>query len=209
MTSKIECANRALSKLGEQRITDISSDIKSARAVNAAFNIVRDRELRAHGWSFAMKRAQLAASVDAPLYGFAYSYPMPADLLRIWELGEWYWSGPDQTDYRNGSSAPYSVEGRNILTSETRSATVGVPSPLNIRYIAQVDDTNQWDACFVEAFACKLAIECCSELTQSATKKSDLWGEYKVAVGEAQRVNAIELPPEYVADDSWLMSRLR
>ena len=208
MTSQIEVANRALSKLGESRITSLADDIKAAREVSAAFDSVRDAELRAHGWSFAMTRAQLAADVVPPAYGYAHSYQMPTDLLRIWQTGEWYWSGPDLSDYRNSDGAPYVIEGRSILTSEGRSST-GTPAPLRIRYLRRVTDTGLWDATFVEAFACKLAIEVCEALTQSQSKKSTAWNEYDIAIKRAMRCNAIELPPEYVSDDSWITARWR
>lgn len=208
MTSQIEIANRALSKLGDARITDLNADLKAARAVSAAFNSVRDDELRAHGWSFAMKRAQLAAEVVAPAFGYAYAYQLPTDYVRLWQVGEWWWAGPDLSDYRNAEGAPYTIEGRFILTSEGRS-TDGTAAPLKIRYLYRVEDTGQWDACFVEAFACRLAMEVCDELTQSDNKFTKVENQYKDAIKRAMRANAVELPPEYIADDSWVTSRMR
>lgn len=208
MTSKIEVCNRALSKLGDARITDLDADLKAARAVSAAFDSVRDDELRAHGWSFAMKRTQLAAEVVAPSFGFSYAYQLPTDCLRLWQLGEWYWSGPDLSDYRNAEGAPYVIEGKFILTSEGRS-TNGSAAPLKLRYLYRVEDTGQWDATFVEAFACRLAMEVCDELTQSDTKFQKVQQQYNEAIKRAMRANAVELPPEYIADDSWVTARLR
>lgn len=208
MATQIEVVNRALSKIAVARITSMDDNAVAARAVSAAFNIVRDDELRAHGWSFAMKRVTLAAATEPVEFGGAYAYPLPTDCLRIWMVGEWYWNGPDLSDYRGGGFAPYSVEGRNLLTSQSTTADA-VPGAVRLRYIRKVDDTTQWDANFVEAFACRLAIEVCDELTQSATKKSGMWQEYDQAIRRARRANAIELPPEYIQEDTWVLARFR
>ncbi len=208
MATKIEVANRALSKLGESRITSLDDNTKASRAISAAFDIVRDDEIRAHGWSFAMRRVQLAASTESPAYEYAFAYPLPTDCLRVWMIGDWYCNSPSIADYRGAGDGFYTIEGRSILTSEARSPD-SVPGPLRLRYLAKVEDTTQWDANFIEAFACRLAIEVCDELTQSTTKKSGMWQEYDQAIRRARRVNAIELPPEYVADDTWLLSRFR
>jgi hypothetical protein len=46
------------------------------------------------------------------------------------------------------------------------------------------------------------------DLTQSSSKRELAWGEYKQALGAALLANAVELPPEPLPDDSWIMSRL-
>lgn len=208
MTSQIVICNRALSKLGEQRITSLSDDVKAARAVSAAFDSVRDDELRANGWAFAMKRDQLAAEVVPPAFGFSYRYQLPTDCVRPWRIGEWWWAGPDLSDYRNAEAAPYSIEAGFILTSEGQAAS-GTAAALNLIYLYRVTDTNQWDANFVEAFACRLAMEVCDELTQSDTKADKVEGQYDKAIARAHRVNAIQMPPQYIADDSWVTARMR
>ena len=56
MASEVDICNRALSKLGAARITSLTEDSVNARACNAMYESVRDAELRAHPWNFAMKR---------------------------------------------------------------------------------------------------------------------------------------------------------
>ena len=51
MASKVEIANRALQKLGAKRIASLSEDSRNARAINAAYDTLREAELRAHTWS--------------------------------------------------------------------------------------------------------------------------------------------------------------
>lgn len=201
MTSAVAIANRALYKLGEVPIAAFTDNSKQARAVNSMFAIVRDDELRAHRWSFSIAREQLAASVDAPEYGYTYAFPLPSDFLRLLVAGEWS-PGYNQADYRNANDEQdYVIEGTNIL-----SYTAG---PLNIRYIRREDDTTKWDSSFVESFACRLAAEMCETLTQSSNKRQLAWSEYEQAIQKARRAGAIELPPRAVADDTWVLARLR
>ena len=83
MASNVEIANRALQMLGAERITSLTEDSVNARAVNAAFEPVKLAELRKHTWSFAVTRAQLAASATAPLFTKTTSYPLPSDFIRL------------------------------------------------------------------------------------------------------------------------------
>lgn len=199
MASKTDIANRALTKLGEDRITDLLDDTERARTLNSLYNICRDAELRAHVWNFATKRASLPRLVDVPAYGFAYQYQLPSDLVRLIQVNEWwYWRGG--ADFYGANNAEYQVEGRLILTDYN--------APLPIRYVASIDDPGLYDALFVEAFACRLAMECCERLTQSNTKLQAVQQQYMMSIREAVRADAVENPPQALPDESWMISRL-
>lgn len=199
MASQVEIANRALTKLGAARIISFDDDNKQARAVKSMFEIVRDAELRAHLWSFSVKRVSLAALSTTPTWGFDYEYQLPSDYLRLVQVNDVY-PGPSLDDYRNASVAEYVVESRKILTNLT--------APLNIRYMARIEDTTQWDATFVEALASRLAFEMCEDLTQSNTKKDSARQDYREALIAAIRSDGIEQPPQDLPDDGWVLSRL-
>jgi hypothetical protein len=199
MASQVEIANRALTKLGAARIISFGDDNKQARAVQSMFAIVRDAELRAHIWSFSLKRASLAALTSTPDWGFEYEYELPSDCLRLIQVNDFY-QGPSMDDYRNQSTAEYILEGNKILTDYA--------APLKIRYIKREEDTAQWDATFVEAFACRLAAEMAEDLTQSNQKKDAAWKEYQQALSLAIRSGAVEQQPQDMPDDSWMLSRI-
>ena len=81
-------------------------------------------------------------------------------------------------------------------------------SPLEFLYIARVEDPNAFDPLFIEAFACKLALETCEEIKQSASKKASINSDYKDAIAEARRVGSIEKPAQEFPEDSWVNARL-
>jgi hypothetical protein len=199
MASQVEIANRALTKLGAARIISFGDDNKQARAVQSMFTIVRDAELRAHVWSFAVKRSSLAALVSTPDWGFEYEYELPSDCLRLLQVNDFF-QGPSMDDYRNQSTAEYMLESNKILTNYA--------APLKIRYIKREQDTAQWDSTFVEAVACRLAAEMAEDLTQSNQKKDAAWKEYDQALMAAIRSGAVEQQHQDMPDDSWVLSRI-
>lgn len=200
MTAQVDIINRALTKIGEYPVVDIT-DSAPSQAMSAMWGVLRDAELRKNRWGFAIARARIGADATAPAFGYATRYPLPTDCLRVLMVGDLL-PGYDPSDYRNApDSADWAIEGRYILCNET--------GELNVRYIARVTDVSTWDAMFVELFACKLAWEAAERVTQSAQKRNMAAEEYRAALTEARRAGAIELPPEPIADDSWVLVRVR
>lgn len=190
MASVVQICNQALTKLGAQRITDLLDDTRNARVMNAIYETKRDAELSAHPWTFAIKRAQIPALSTAPAFQWTRSFPLPSDCLRLVQVGE------DYTFYDTDGGELFQVEGNSILTDEE--------SPLDVRYVYRVTSTGLFSSLFIEALACRLAAEACEEITQNTTKREAAWAEYKQAIREAKRVNAIEQPPQRQPDLSWV-----
>lgn len=190
MASVVQICNQALTKLGAARITDLLDDTRNARVMNAIYETKRDAELSAHPWTFAIKRAQIPALSTAPAFQWTKSYPLPSDCLRLVQVGE------DYTFYDSDGGELFQVEGNSILTDEE--------SPLDVRYVYRVTSTGLFSPLFIEALACRLAAEGCEEITQNASKREAAWAEYKQAIREAKRVNAIEQPPQRQPDLSWV-----
>jgi hypothetical protein len=190
--------NRALAKLGAQRVLSLDDEGRNARALAAAYAPVRDAELRKHVWSFAVARTTLEASAEAPAYGFARRFPLPVDCVRVLQVGAP--DGPLQApDFHDGGEASYAVEGGAVLSDAA--------APLTLRYVRRIEDAGAYDPLFVEAFACALAVELAEELTQSDARKAFVANQYLRAVRDAARLNAVEKPAEAAADDSWLLVR--
>lgn len=199
MTSVTAICNRALTKLGDSRILDITDDNKQARTMNSMFTIVRDAELRARVWNFSKTRVSLAADIDTPAWGYDYQYSLPSDCLRVLQIGQYY-PLASLTDYMTGDERPYSIESGKILANDD--------GPLDIIYVSSVADVSLWDSCFCEVMAAKLALEACETLTQSNTKRQLAERDYVSAVTAAIRSNALEVLPVQFNETSWVMSRL-
>lgn len=199
MASDTQIANRALSKLGEERILGLNDATKGARELNSMYTMVRDAELRRYRWKFAIRRVSLPALVDAPEFGFAYQYPVPSDFLGLVQVNEFY--------LRSGTKdkGPWSLEQSTDGTQ--RVILTDINAPLVIRYQARIENPALFDPLFVEMFACKLAFEACEAITQSSTKKDAISKEYDFALKEAVRCDAVEGPPDELPWGSWLDSR--
>lgn len=190
MASEVDIANRALQKLGAERITSLTQNSENARAANLCYTSIRDAELRAHPWNFAIKRAQLAADSTAPAFGFSYSYTLPSDCLRLLP--------PDVSV--NYNTHDWQIEGRKILTDEG--------APLQVRYIKREEDPNQYDSLFIECLSAKIAIELCEQLTQSNGKGQAARDDYIRAIREARKMNAFENISAEQMTDTWITCRV-
>lgn len=200
MASQTDICNTALTILGAASINAITDQTNQARALNAVWNMQRDSEIRKHRWKFAIQRTTLPALAATPASGvYNTQFELPAGCLRVLEVGDQY-PGCDLTDYRNSPSLlDYSVEGGMILTN--------LGAPLSLRFMAQIVDPTQWDACFADAMAARLAAVTCFRITQSVQMVSAANGAYKQAIMDAVRANALETTPQVPADDTWIMAR--
>lgn len=201
MATRIGIINRALTKLGSERLLSESDDSASSRAVADIYDGLLETFLRSYRWAFAIKRAQLAKLSDAPAYGYQYQYELPSDCLRVDAITDYQhqeWHCHEWEIYRLPVPR-YQIEGRKVLTDmET----------VYIRYGARMPDPTDYDETFTEAFVCKLAVELCETLTQSSTKKQAALQDLDMAIKAARAVSAIERPPIQQQDTSWYTARL-
>lgn len=189
MASTVEICNRALQKLGAQRITSLTENTSNARSCNFAYTPLLEAELRSHTWSCATKRAQLAASSTEPLFGKDNKFQLPSDFLRLLP--------PDP--HQNSNQHDWIIEGDKIYTDYS--------APLQIRYVYKLTDPAIMDPLFREALSARMALELCEEITQSNTKKQILKQDYRDIIREARKVNAIERPAQQSPEDTWLTVR--
>lgn len=197
--SNTAIANLALTKLGDLRILSFTDNTKPAREVNAVYDMARDYLQRRFSWRFCIKRATLAASIDAPLWDYSYQYQVPADCLRIVQVGQ-YFPTPDMSDLIGTGGQEYVLEGKTILSNDA--------GPLKLRYISRVSDPSQFDTAFDMAFSAYLAYLLAEPLTADNQKKQAAFNDYKMSIRDAVIANAIENPPESIADNTWILARL-
>lgn len=200
-SNQTDICNRALIHIGDLPIVSINDNVKSARTLKAVYNMVRQNELRAHRWSFSIKRASMAslATPVAPAPQFTTTFQVPVDCLRVLLVGNMRQT-LGTINYRTGLERLYVIEGPYIYTT--------LPSPCAIQYIGDITNEGLFDGCFDEAFAAKLAATICVTLTNSDKRLQVCASAYQRAINEACLTNALELPPQGMADDSWVIGRL-
>lgn len=76
------------------------------------------------------------------------------------------------------------------------------------RFVASVTKVTKMDPMFCEGVACRIGLEICEELTQSAEKLQTIGASYKTFMGEARTVNAIEQGPVESPEDDWIACRI-
>lgn len=186
MPSVVDLCNRALDKLGHKPITSLGDGNTAANMLTRTWPIVRDALLREHPWNFAVSRATTAPDAAAPAWGYTYQHTLPTDCLKLLDV--------DSLAYPD-----YQIEGGKILTND---------DTLNIVYLRQVTDPNEYDPLFVELAASRLAYELAERLTQSNAKIEKAAAEYQEARRVAYLQDAQENPPVVDERDDWLTARL-
>ena len=189
MLGYVTIANLAASKLGEDdQLRNPNDDTPLGRSVAAVWAPVRQAALRDHSWNFAMRRAGLSAEALASVpYPFGYSFPLPADNLRLIEV------------LSAGARDDYQIEGGSILCNSA--------GPVYIRYIADIEEPALWDALFVEAFACRLADQISDRITGDVGRRDRAWQGYQAALSQAKRVDARENPQIPTEMTEWELAR--
>lgn len=162
MASKVAIANKALRKLGARSMQAFEDNSEPARAVRDVFQDSVDEVLDAVPWNAAIARDKIAASADAPAWGFRYKYQLPVLpwCIRVVAL-----------DKDRHGKAPWKVVGRFLHTDE--------PGPLHIEFIARVEDTELLPPLLATAVSAQIAAAIAYRLTNSTTKEEQMeeWAE--------------------------------
>lgn len=198
MTSKTDIVNGAAIKLGVQRLATLAEPSELARVASTVFERVARAELRKNAWSFSLASTSLGRLTDPTGGQFKAAFALPTDLIRLVQFND-DWTVYGLSPVTDGLSQPFLIEGRTLLTNDLT---------VRIRYVRDLSaDTALWDAAFVEAFTCRLAVEMGSTLTKDKQKVRDAQEDYRMALAEAKRTNGIELPPTERPDSAWVVSR--
>ncbi|QXI40435.1 hypothetical protein [Pseudomonas xantholysinigenes] len=181
------CSN-ALLMLGAQTINDFADQNNLDRAKLCAnlYPFQRDSILRAHPWNCCIKRLLLAPNADKPAFGYPNAFELPADCLRVLEVG----SGGCQIDYL--------VEGRSIQ-ADTGS--------LELRYVFRNENESTWDSHLVDLMTLAMAAVLAYPVTQSTSERDSREAKLAQAMRQAKAVDGQEDPPQTLGDERLLRSR--
>lgn len=184
MASQLTITNQALIRVGADRISSTSQDVRRAVLTSAVWSQCLDTVLRARKWNFARKRAVLAPTGDDPEHGYVYEYDLPND-YRGWP------------EFANDDIV-FEIEGTKLRTDE---------SELEITYNFNQTDESAWDASFADAMAWKLAAEVCFALTRSRGLTEDCEKKFRASIGEAASINGAEDTQPPVVISTWTGAR--
>lgn len=177
----VDICNMALDRLGEDPITALTDETKTAEACNRNYEQARDEVLQAWNWMSARHRKALTADATAPDWGWDYRYALPTTpyCLRLISI---------EYDYE------YTLEGRWILTDEADG--------LNILYTKRITDPTEVDPWLAKAIALRLAADICRHIVPSSTLKNDLLGELEAVVLAAKGIGACQEYNNYESEPS-------
>lgn len=205
-TTEVEIANSALTKVGADRIIDLDDDNKLAKVCKERLPKLRKALLRAHPWNFAIKRIELAASVNTPVFEWDYEYPLPSDCLRVLKTNHMlpFASTGDFETGRSplgvfGTSSEWKVEGRSILSND---------STMKIMYISDEDDVTKWDDLFAEVLALYLASDIAYFISGSVSLAERIRLEFREELAQARSFDGQEgLSDNQIVASDWISSR--
>lgn len=187
MTTETDICNRALDLLKEAPITSIDDQRPIGKWLKRNFAVERDALLEEAEWNFALARTALAADADEPAFGWDYSYTLPPDCIRLIPL--------TYDGYSEGRPIPHEVEGGKILTDEA--------APLNIRYVARVEDYKRYPASFQKALSARLARGMAHWLTGKSSFVQIADAIYRDAMSKAWLSDAVQGTVPRAADTEW------
>lgn len=187
-TSNVAIAKRALQLLGATTISALDQNTKNAREMNTAFIPRRDALLRKYDWNFAIKRRALPALATQDIIQSYNQFELPNDYVRLLK--------DDETGDQTTKRKDWQIEGRVIITADA--------APLNIRYLAQITDPQQFDPSFDELLAYDLALNTARAITGSSSIIKELQEGKKDALNDARQANAFENESRKPPEDDWL-----
>jgi len=182
-TSSVEICNSALYKIGAQRITALSDNVKAAIICNDQYDRLRKEVLRAHPWNFAITWVALAATANTPVAEeYTTEFALPSDVLRVLETNL-----AENLDWEIG----YNVDGIKVLFCNDTAVT--------IKYIKNVTNTTLFAPDFEEALAFRLAADIAYALVQSQTVQAQMFNLYEKSVAMARSFDAQEKGQDFVS----------
>lgn len=185
MASTVDICNKALIKIGEDTIIDLTENSKAARLCNQIYADLRDTMLREHPWNFAIKRAQLARLTTDPIFEFDAQFQLPSDCLKVLRTDD--------------DLSPYRVEGKALLVNS---------NAVKIEYISRVEDTTMFDSLFVEALSDRIGAHLVYNLADNTQLVQIMEQKALSRIRQARSMDGQEGIPRSVEADQWLNTRL-
>ena len=191
--SAANICSQALISLGDQTINALDDSSDRSRACTLLYPLVRNYAQAIRPWKCCITRVQLNPDAVAPIFGWATSYTVPSDFLRIVSDGE----ESNETDQYRMEAGP---DGKlRLLTDDT-----GV---LNLRYCKVNTDETAWPITLVMCMVAGMRAALAYNITQSGSLEQAIIQAIKEVVKEAKGIDGKDQPPETFGDFRLLQSR--
>ena len=182
-TSAVTICSNALLQVGDKPIASLSEATDRALICANLWPQVRDYILRKHPWACARTIVDLAPESSAYSADWDYSFVLPGDCMRVWQVGPKNWR------------LRFERVGRRILTDA---------SSLFLVYQKRLEDPTLWDADMVDAACAEMASRLAYPITKSASLAELMTGKARAAMAQAQAVNGQDNDVEDWADSPFI-----
>lgn len=175
MRTATDVALDALDKLGIQPLPlSLEDDSRPARACRRTLPQVRRYLLESGHFAFSLRRRQIAPDAEAPAFGWARSFTLPADFIAIEELTS-----------DTGGAVKYELEGRKVL------ADVDF---INLRYVADIMEYAEYPPAVYATLVHMLAVQVGLSLGSKPSRLNPIEQKAEQLLGEAMFSSAIQKP---------------
>jgi hypothetical protein len=171
-----QICNRALARLGDGTITDLSDGTNTSDYCGLFLPQAVEHILGQYDFNFARKRQRLAPNSEKPLFGWKEQFNYPMDCIRLIKVYGGHSLMPGE-----GERVAYQVENGKILSDACE---------LQIVYIARPDDPNQLPQSARNAISTHLAYLLATALTSNEQLIALIAGESRGAIELAKSVDA-------------------
>lgn len=196
--SKLSIANKALFKIGAERISAFNSNTPNSVIIQEIYDDCRQEVIEEMPWSFCINTltlSTLAATLIEFNDGINIAYGIPADFMSLYLV--------------NQPGCLYRIEQlKSPIVPATIMAFLSDTPNLIIKYIADNDDPTTYSAKFTDALACKLALGCCFKISEAATLKQGIEAEYQRALLSAMAADSKNQIPDELIANEWFIARL-
>ena len=192
-SSATEICNLTISWLAGNSILSLNDDSEEARLCKANYDPGRRAVLEEREWTFAVKRVQLPALAEPPLFGWKFKFLVPPDLL--YSIGVY---DPGHANIKKPPQMEHVVEGREILADK---------SIINLKYISDVTNTQQFSPLFDQALAAYIGINIAIPLTENAVQFDRMAGLYDIKLNDAIASNSLQGTREQLQQSQLEQSR--
>jgi hypothetical protein len=226
--SPVAIANMSLQRIGARgTIGSLTEQTPNAIKVNVVWDMVFQEVLSEREWKFAKTRVALQQNAQAPVGGYKFAYPLPADYLRlvrpreipeerrIADAAEWGWGGEGYGWFRHRDipvhpheAVPYVIEAvlnadgvsytNNLLSNYPHCDNYATARPIVINYIRLITDFTQLLPGFVNCLAYRLAGELALAITEDENKAKSMMQMYYTTLNSA----AAQQECDYLQDET-------